>query len=88
LAGWLLVLALFPIGLYAVLPDFGRTSGSTDPQILSISWAWAAIAFRAAAALVLRNRSRWWIAYAILYVVTLFIAIFVAETRLGRLLWQ
>ena len=86
--GWFLVLTLFPLGLYFVIPSMSRTSGSTDPQILAVSWAWAAIALRAACALLLRNRSMWWAVYALLYVIALFVAGFVAETRAGSALWR
>jgi hypothetical protein len=55
-----------------VLEVFGslrRTSGSTDPQIDALNWAWGAIALRSAIALARRERTWWSLAYVVLFFV-------------------
>ena len=73
-AAWAIALALSLGMVFEVFGSLRRTSGSTDPQINALNWAWSAIALRAAVALVRRERTWWSLAYLALFFGLLFIA--------------
>ena len=64
--GWAAALAMFPLFAFVLLPPFRRTHGG-NAEVDAVFWAFFAVAVRAAVALVLRNRSRWWLLYIALY---------------------
>ena len=86
--GWLVVLAIFPVFAFWFLPSMRRTSGSTDPQITAVFWASLAIVLRALVALLLRDRSRWWIIYVLAYPLLVVVAGAIAEWRDFSVLWR
>jgi len=72
---WAIALVLSAGMVFEVFGSLRRTSGSTNPQIDSLNWAWSAIALRAVIGLVRRQRTWWSLAY-----VTLFFALpFITE---------
>ena len=73
-ACWGVALILHPVFALAIVPSMRRTSGSTDPQIYALQWAIAAIALRAAIALLCRERTWWSLLYIALYFVLPFVA--------------
>lgn len=74
LACWAITLVLSVGMVFEVFGSLRRTSGSTNPQIVSLNWAWTAIAVRAAVALVRRQRTWWSLAYVALFFALPFIA--------------
>jgi hypothetical protein len=53
--------------IFEIFGSLHRTSGSTNPQINALNWAWGAIALRAAVALVRRERTWWSVVYIVLF---------------------
>jgi hypothetical protein len=86
--GWLVVLAIFPVFAFWFLPSLRRTSGSTDPLITAVFWASLVIVLRALIALLLRDRSRWWILYVLAYPLLVFVAGAIAEWKDFSVLWR
>jgi hypothetical protein len=86
--GWAIALAIFPVFAFWFLPSLRRTSGSTDPQITAVFWASLAIALRALVALLLRDRSHWWIIYVLAYPLLVLVAAVIAEWRNFAVLWR
>jgi len=74
LACWGIALVLCVGVVFEVFGSLRRTSGSTDPQIDALNWAWSALALRAVVALVRRERTWWSLAYIALFFVLPFIA--------------
>ena len=69
LVSWGIVLVLCLGMFFEVFGSLRRTSGSTDPQIYALDFAWSAIALRAAVALVRRELTWWSLAYIALFFV-------------------
>ncbi len=86
--GWLVVVAVFPVFAFWFLPSTRRTSGSTDPQIISVFWASLAIVLRALIALLFKDRSHWWIMYLLAYPLLVVIAGVVAVWKDFSVLWR
>jgi ABC-type Co2+ transport system permease subunit len=66
---WGIAIVLCMGMVFEVFGSLRRTSGSTDPQIDALNWAWTAVALRAAVALARRERTWWSLAYIALFFV-------------------
>jgi hypothetical protein len=71
---WAVALSLSLALIFEIFGSLHSTSGSTDPQIRALNWAWSAIAIRSAIALLRRQRSWWSLAYIVLIFVLSIIA--------------
>ena len=74
LACWTIALVLSAGMVFEVFGSLRRTSGSTNPQIDSLNWAWSVVALRALVALVRRERTWWSLSYVALFFALPFIA--------------
>lgn len=73
-ACWAIALVMSAGMVFEVFGSLRRTSGSTNPQISSLNWAWSAVALRAVVALVRREGTWWSLAYVALFFALPFIA--------------
>jgi hypothetical protein len=71
---WGIALVLCLGMVFEVFGELRRTSGSNNPQIDALKWAWGAVALRAAIALLRRERSWWALAYIALFFVLPYVA--------------
>ncbi len=71
---WGVVLCLYPLLTFYGLKTLERTSGSTDPEIRALFWAYLAIAFRSVVAIVRWERNWSSLVYIGLYVLLPLIA--------------
>jgi hypothetical protein len=71
---WRIALVLCLNRVFEISGSLRRTSGSNDPQIDALNWAWGALGVRAAVALLRRERTWWALAYLALFFVLPFVA--------------